>query len=66
MTILKDTLDQLKTKYNTDNNFKNDFKNLIKKKIEDDNRIRQNLKESCKNIVEYFEALLSKMFFEII
>ena len=56
MTILKDTLDQLKTKYNTDNNFKNDFKNLIKKKIEDDNRIRQNLKESCKNIVEYFEG----------
>jgi hypothetical protein len=55
LTILKDTLDQLKTKYNTDNNFKNDFKKLIEK-IEGDDRIRQNLKESCKNIVEYFEG----------
>jgi len=55
LTILKDTLDLLKKKYNADNNFKNDFKQLIKR-IEDDDRIRPNLTESCKNIVEYFEG----------
>lgn len=55
LTILKDTLDQLKTKFNVDNNFKSDIKQLIKR-IEDDVRIRPNLTESCKNIVEFFEG----------
>jgi hypothetical protein len=55
LPILKQTLDQLKSKYNSDNNFKHDFKQLIKK-IETDGRIRPNLTESCISILEYFEG----------
>lgn len=55
LTILKNTLDELKKKYNSDKNFNNDFKQLIKR-IEDDDRIKPNLTESCKNVVEYFEG----------
>lgn len=55
LTSLKDTLDQLKTKYTTNKNFKSDFEKLVKR-IEDDDRIRSNLTESCKNIIEYFEG----------
>lgn len=54
LPVLKATLDSLKSKYNTENNFKTDFIQLIKK-IEDDDRIRPNLTENCKNIIEYFE-----------
>lgn len=55
LPVLKTTLDTLKSKYISENNFKSDFKQLIKR-IEDDDRIRPNLTESCKNIVEYFEG----------
>ncbi|MEM5871733.1 MAG: hypothetical protein QW051_02560 [Candidatus Aenigmatarchaeota archaeon] len=55
LTILKNTLDELKKKYDSNKNFKSDFKQLIKR-IEDDDRIRPNLTESCKSIVEYFEG----------
>ncbi len=55
LQILKDTLDELKNRYNSDKNFNSDFKQLINR-IEVDERIRQNLSESCKSIVEYFEG----------
>lgn len=55
LKILKNTLDELKGKYDSNKNFKSDFKQLIKR-IEDDDRIRPNLTESCKSIVEYFEG----------
>lgn len=55
LSILKETLDTLKTKYNNENDFKTDFIQLIKR-IENDGRIRPKLTESCKNIIEYFEG----------
>ena len=55
LAILKQTLDRLKKKYNSDNNFKTDFEQYIKR-IDDDERIRTNLKESCKSTIEYFKG----------
>jgi hypothetical protein len=55
LPVLKSTLDTLKLKYNTEIDFAIDFKQLIKR-IEDDERIKPNLTESCKNILEYFEG----------
>lgn len=55
LPVLKMTLDTLKSRYLKETNFKTDFKQLIKR-IENDIRIKPNLIESCKNIVEYFEG----------
>ena len=65
LDILKQTLDTFKDKYNSDNNFKADFKQFIKR-IEDDDRIRTKLTDSCKSIVEYFEGTKNISGIEII
>lgn len=58
LIILKSTLNEIKSKYNDDSNFKNDFNQLIKR-IEDDDRIKHTLTESCKSIIEFFEGTKS-------
>jgi len=65
LTILKQALDNFKDKYNTDINFKNDFKQYIKR-IEDDDRIKAKLTESCKSTIEYFDGVKSISGIEII
>ena len=65
LDILKQTLDILKTKYINDNNFKADFEQYIKR-IEDDDRIKAKLTESCKNTLEYFEGQKSISGIEIL
>lgn len=53
--ILKQTLDNLKNKYNNDGHFKDDFDQYIDR-IDNDNRIRDRLKECCKDSAEYFNG----------
>jgi hypothetical protein len=65
LSILKQTLDTLKIKYNSDANFKADFGQYIKK-IEDDERIRTKLTESCKSTIEYFDGQKSISGIEIL
>jgi len=55
LALLKETLDNLKQKFNNKENFKQDFEELIRR-IEKDERIKSKLTESCKSILEYFEG----------
>lgn len=56
LSILKETLDLIKEKYNSDNSFKNDFIELINR-IKDDTKISRNLKMSCEIITKYFNGI---------
>ena len=55
LPVLKETIDQLKYKYLKDTTFKHDFNELINR-IEKDDRIRENLTKSCKNILVYLDS----------
>ncbi len=65
LPILKQTLDDLKLKYLNDIKFKVDFTELITR-IENDERIRNNLTISCKHILEYFDGTKTISGMEII
>ena len=54
LSLLKTKLDIIKGLYESDSNFKDDFSQLIERFIKDD-RISPKLKESCKNVLDYFE-----------
>jgi hypothetical protein len=54
LPVLKETIDQIKFKFLKDSTFKHDFNELINR-IEKDDRIRENLTKSCKNILTYLD-----------